>query len=512
MTDRKELSDDVQTLHRLGYAQEFARVLGGFSNFAISLTIIGILAGGVTSFHEGFCAVGGAAIGIGWPVAGLFALCVAATMGQIASAYPTAGGLYHWASILGGRGWGWATAWFNLAGLIAVLAAINVGTYQFTMSAFAPDAAPPAWMQLLVVAIITASHAAINHVGIRVTRILTDFSGYLTFVVAAALTIAMLAAARCRAHGIHVELLWTCTNYSNLPADNPVWPAQGSIVWLFFLGMLLPAYTLTGYDASAHLSEETTHAAVSVPRGIVTSVVVAALFGWIMLSAVVVTIGDPAAAANKGAGAFVYAMSDVLPRWLCLLFWGAIAVAQYLCGLATVTSASRMAFAFARDGGLPFSHAVRAVSPRFRTPPLAIWLVSAAAVLFTVYADAYNTIAAAAVVLLYISYVLPTLLGLLAHGRSWTEMGPWSLGRFFRPLACLSILGCLLLSVICMWPPNEKVVYVVIGMAAALAIVWFAIVRRIFQGPPHGVLSKAQVQAIAAAEAAAHEGEEELVG
>ncbi len=441
----------------------------------------------------------------------MFALCVAATMGQIASAYPTAGGLYHWASILGGRGWGWVTAWFNLAGLVAMLAAINVGTYQFTMGAFAPmprrrrGCSSSSWRSS------RRRMPAINHVGIRVTRVLTDFSGYLILVVAAALTIAMLAASSTSAHGIHVELLWTFTNYSNLPADNPVWPAQGSIAWLFLLGMLLPAYTLTGFDASAHVSEETTHAAVSVPRGIVNSVVVATLFGWIMLSAVVVTIGDPAAAANKGTGAFVFAMSDVLPHWLCLVLWGAIAVAQYLCGLATVTSASRMAFAFARDGGLPFSHAVRHVSLRFRTPPLAIWLVSTAAVLFTVYADAYNTIAAASVVLLYISYVLPTALGLLAFGRSWTEMGPWQLGRFFRPLAVLSIVGCLLLSVICMWPPNEKVVYVVTGMAATLAIVWFTVVRHIFPGPPHGVLSKARVHAIAAAEAAAREGEEELV-
>src|SRR5437588_12313205 len=103
---------DEQTLRRLGYAQELSRQLGGFSNFAVSLSIICILAGGVTSFHVGYCSVGGASIGIGWPLAGLFALCVAATMGQIASAFPTAGGLYHWAAFLGGRGWGWATAWF----------------------------------------------------------------------------------------------------------------------------------------------------------------------------------------------------------------------------------------------------------------------------------------------------------------------------------------------------------------------------------------------------------------
>ena len=132
------IDEDVGRLHALGYAQELARRLSGFSNFAISLSIICILAGGVTSFHLGLCSAGGASIGLGWPLVSLFALVVAATMGQLASTFPTAGGLYHWSSILGGRGWGWATAWFNLAGLVTVLAAINVGTYRFAFGALGP--------------------------------------------------------------------------------------------------------------------------------------------------------------------------------------------------------------------------------------------------------------------------------------------------------------------------------------------------------------------------------------
>src|SRR5271157_3542587 len=131
-------SDDVRRLHEMGYSQELARRLGMFSNFALSFSIICILAGGVTSFHLGLCSVGGASIGLGWPLVMLFALAVAATMGQLASTFPTAGGLYHWAAILGGRGWGWATAWFNLVGLITVLAAINVGTFRFALSALCP--------------------------------------------------------------------------------------------------------------------------------------------------------------------------------------------------------------------------------------------------------------------------------------------------------------------------------------------------------------------------------------
>src|SRR5215207_11618519 len=126
---------DKQVLHKLGYAQELARRMSGFSNFAISFSIICILAGGISSFYAAFNSTGGGGAFIGWLVGGAFSLLVAFSMGQIASAYPTAGGLYHWASILGGKFWGWLTAWFNLAGLVTVLAAINVGTYRFAAGA-----------------------------------------------------------------------------------------------------------------------------------------------------------------------------------------------------------------------------------------------------------------------------------------------------------------------------------------------------------------------------------------
>ena len=180
----------------MGYALELARRLGGFSNFALSLSIICILAGGVTSFHLGLCSVGGASIGLGWPLVGLIALAVAATMGQLASTFPTAGGLYHWAAILGGRGWGWATAWFNLAGLITVLAAINVGTYRFALGALSPGPLSPSLdlaAQAIGVVLITGSQAVINHMGIGVTARLTDFSGYWILAVATALTLSLLA-------------------------------------------------------------------------------------------------------------------------------------------------------------------------------------------------------------------------------------------------------------------------------------------------------------------------------
>lgn len=479
------MDDDVRRLHTLGYAQELARKLSGFSNFAISLSIICILAGGVTSFHLGLCGAGGASIGIGWPLVSLFALVVAATMGQLASTFPTAGGLYHWSSILGGRGWGWATAWLNLAGLVTVLAAINVGTYRFAFGTLGP---PPGilsfWSDYLLQAAgliaITASQAAINHMGIGITARLTDFSGYWILLVASLLTVCLLAFAPSFQPARLIEL----SNFSGT-AGGGTWPRTEQLWLVFALGALLPAYTITGFDASAHASEETLGAAHSVPRGIVRSVLVSGLAGWILLSAVVLAAPSVAEAASQGDGALLWIMNGVFPRPLTIGFISGIVVAQYLCGLATVTSASRMAYAFARDGGVPFSNAVRWVCPKRRSPAAAVWMVACAAVLFTLYTPVYSTITAVCTIFLYLSYVIPIVLGARAYGRTWTTMGPWNLGPWFRPLAWLSAAGCLALAGIGMQPPNERSVWMVGGTALLLALVWIGGERYRFPGPPH---------------------------
>src|SRR5579871_5453951 len=364
--DREEgvFHEDEKLLQQAGYRQELARGMSAFTNFAISMSSICILAGGLTSFHVGLCSVGGAAIGIGWPVACLFALIVAATMAQVASAFPTAGGPYHWASILGGRAWGWATACFNLVGLVTVLAAINVGACRFAVTALSrqldidPASIHP-HVQSLAVVLMTASQALINHRGIRLTSRLTDLSGYLIIVVAGALTVALLTFG-IAAVGFHPGRLVTFHNYSGLPpGDNPVWPPTENMPWLFALGLLLPAYTLTGFDASAHTAEETLGAAQNVPRGIVRAVWVSGLAGWIMLVALVLAIPDMDEAARAGEQSFFHIVGAILPSWLQALLLAGIVAAQYLCGFATLTSASRMTYAFARDGGLPFSQFLR---------------------------------------------------------------------------------------------------------------------------------------------------------
>lgn len=477
----KHYPDDEKLLRDLGYEQELSRRMSGFSNFAISLSIICILAGGITSFHVGLCSAGGASIGLGWPLVCLFSLCVAATMAQVASAFPTAGGLYHWGSILGGRACGWVTAWFNLAGLITVLAAINAGTYDFAVAAFdVPKEFNNDTTRTTVVVLMTLSQGLLNHYGIHLTTRLTDFSGWLILAVAAVLTIALLAATK----NFEWARLWTFTNFSGLPAgDGAVFPKQDNLPWLFALGFLLPAYTITGFDASAHTSEETVNAALNVPKGIVRSVWVSGLFGWVMICAILLAMPSVKGGVEQGANVVPWTMKAALPPAFATALLGLIVLAQYLCGLAALTSASRMTYAFARDGGLPFSDALRRVNPASKSPSIAVWFAAIAAALFTILVP-YTTIAAACVIFLYISYVLPVAAGFFAHGRTWTRMGPWQLGRLYRPLAVVSALGCVFLIVIGMQPPNEQAVKIVGGAVVLLLAVWFGLERRRFKGPP----------------------------
>ena len=496
--DTEAIADDVRTLRSLGYKQELLRKMGGFSNFAISMSIICILAGGVTSFHQGLSSVGGAAFGLGWPLVCLFSLTVAATMGQVASSFPTSGGLYHWASILGGKGWGWTTAWLNLLGLIAALAAINLGALRFTLDFVGPlaglrpadwPAATQAAVSIAGVFAICASQALINHLGIRLTTRLTDFSGYWILAVALALTAGLLAFAP----ALHPERLVTFSNFSGAPGGD-VWPATASLPLLFALSFLLPAYTITGFDASANTAEETVGAATRVPRGIVGAVLVSGVAGWVMLCAVVMSAPDLEGAAAMGASSFGVIVGGVLPRGFAYAVYAGIALAQYLCGLAAVTSASRLAYAFARDGLLPLSGRLRLVSDRYKTPTIAIWTVALAAALATVYTPVYEIMAASAAILLYISYVLPTALGLFAHGRTWTVMGPWDLGRWYRPFAAVSVVGCVALIAIGVQPPNEKTGWIVGGTLLVLAAAWFGRARRRFAGPPEALLAGASAE------------------
>jgi amino acid transporter len=398
-------------------------------------------------------------------------------------------------------------------GLITVLGAINIGTAYFFAGTFGGMFGFTGTdMQVVTfVAAITIIQAIFNHVGIKATTFLTDISGWLIFATTAVLVLACLF----YAPAIDISRLWTFTNYSGEAGGN-VFPQSDNMGYLFLLCLLLPVYTITGYDASAHTSEETKNAAHAVPKGIVNAVIWSSLVGWVMICAITLAIPDLAVAASQGWGMFYATMDAILPAGLKNVIYLGILITQLLCGLATVTSASRMLFAFARDDGMPVgSKALATVSPKYRTPVKAIWTATALCILYVMLAlsikvdgtSIYVIVVNSTLVFLFLSFTVPLVAGMLAFGGpKWPQPGPWAMSAgVYKLVTVLSIVGMAVILFIAIAPPNERVLYVVAGFIALALILWVVVENRRFEGPPTGERIAARKAAIAAAERAVGE-------
>src|SRR3712207_583591 len=365
---------DTSRLHQLGYAQELARHMSGFSNFAVSFTIISILSGCLTLYGFGLNTGGPAVIVWGWPFVGLMTLFVALAMAEVCSSFPTAGGLYYWAAKLAKKNsaaWSGVTGWVNFLRQVAVTAGIDFGA-AFFLNAFLDlqfgfDTRP--WHTILLFGIILLVHGLLNQFGVRVVALLNDISVW-WHVVGVAVIVGVLAFVPDQ----HQSAGFVFGEFVN----NPGW---GSTVYVALLGLLLAQYTFTGYDASAHMTEETLSAEVAGPRGIVMSIVVSLIAGWVLLIGVTFAIqsyDNALAAPDTGvapAQIFVDAVGLTTAKFLLLIVIGA----QLFCGMSSVTANSRMIYAFSRDGALPLSSFWHRINPRTRTPTNAIWLAAGGA-------------------------------------------------------------------------------------------------------------------------------------
>src|SRR6478672_5864055 len=342
-------SEDEQRLHELGYAQELMRRMSGFSNFAVSFTIISILSGCLTLYLFGMNTGGPVVIVWGWPIVGLLTLTVGLAMAEVCSSFPTAGGLYYWSAKLAGKNaaaWSWFTGWFNFLGQVAVTAGIDFGA-AFFLNAFLDlqfgfDARP--WHTILLFGLILLLHGALNQFGVRIVARLNDISVW-WHVIGVAVIVGVLAFVPDH----HQSASFVFTEFVN----NTGWQSS---LYVALIGLLLAQYTLTGFDASAHMTEETHNAARTGPRGIVMSIVVSVVAGWILLVGLTFAIQSYDSAINTTtavppAQIFIDAVGDTGGKLLLLI----VIVAQLFCGMASVTANSRMIFAFSRDGALPAS-------------------------------------------------------------------------------------------------------------------------------------------------------------
>jgi amino acid permease (GABA permease) len=485
-----QLDADTKKLHELGYAQELRRRMSGFSNFAVSFTIISILSGCLTAYGIAMTNGGPVDMTWGWIFVGLMTLIVGLGMAEVCSAFPTAGGLYYWSAKLAkrnGAAWSWFTGWFNLLGQVAVTAGIDYGFALFFnayLNLTTGWGATPGHT-LIIYAGILIVHATLNILGVRVVAFLSDVSVWWHILGVLLIVIALLVVP---AHHASISFVFTKlvneTGYHNS-------------FYVFVIGLLLAQYTLTGYDASAHMTEETHNAAIAGPKGIVRSIWVSLIAGFVLLAGITYAIpnmGEYTKALGSTTGVPpVQIWIDAIGRrggeWLLVVAM----VAQAFCGMASVTANSRMIYAFSRDGAIPGSKFWHHINPRTRTPSRSIYFAVVFAFILAIpsmwSSVAYGAVISIAVIGLYIAYVIPTLLRRLA-GDSFTP-GPWNLGRWSPVIGWMGVIWVGIIAVLFVLPTASPITwhnfnYTIVAVGAVVlyaGVFWLVSARKWFKGP-----------------------------
>lgn len=456
--------------------------MGGFPNFAISFSIISILTGVPLLYGHGLRAGGPYVMTVGWPLVTIFSLLIAASMAEIASAIPTAGAMYHWSTFLGGRGYGWLTGWLNLLGQYSITCGITYGCAEFVapLVGISPE---NRWQILLLFAGLLLSHGILNHFYVRLVSFLNIVSAWYHLISVTVFSCVLLAFAKLQ----HVSFLFT-TGFSEVAFRESAQALNAPWIWLFCLGLLQAQWTFTGYDASAHISEETKLPRVNAPWGIFLSVAISGIFGYGLVLALTLAIPDLSAAATvQGQSVFMFIVEQSLgPQMGQVVMWG-VALAMWFCGLSSLTANARMIYAFSRDGALPWQKVWARVHPKWRTPTAATWQAVVVAFVLALYSEAFSVIISIATISLCLAYALPIALKMRARWQGrWRPSfdGPWSLGRLGPWVNGLAVLWTLFISVLFMAPPNQQTGTTMLVVGAALAFYWFVLgERNRFKGP-----------------------------
>jgi amino acid transporter len=513
-TEQQRQDDDSARLAELGYKQDLQRAWSSFSNFAISFTIISVLAGCFTTYFVAWNNGGPIAISWGWPIICGLILLVAFSMSELVSAYPTAGGIYWWASELGGKGWGWFTGWFNLVGLVGVVASVVYASAQFAYALFNlwgldigiinfGDTRHVLGETFFLFVLFLAIHSLINIYSSPLVALFNNISvGW--HVVGVAVIIGILVFVPDRHQS--ADFVFTETINNSGFGDGMFW------FYVLPLGFLLTMYTQTGYDASAHVSEETKGAALGAAKGVWRSVFWSGLIGWFVLLAItfaatdVDRINDPANGFGLGSSLAIF--DTALGSGSAELVIAIATIGQLFCGMACLTSASRMCYAFSRDRAVPGWRMWTRLN-HHRVPAFAVLFMATCAMVVTLpalkgdennYTYAFFAVVSIAVIGLYIAYVLPVYLR-WRKGDDF-QPGPWTLGKKYKwvnPAACIWVAICVVIFILPQGPVGvpgrdefdwKYVNYAPIAVGGVFAIVgiwWLVSARHSFTGPVRNI-------------------------
>jgi amino acid transporter len=474
--------DDDDVLQALGVKPELARKMGTFGNYAISFSVICILAGGMSLFGFGL-GHGGPVVMLGsWVVIGGLTLLVGMSLADVVSAYPTSGGPYFMAEKLGGKRWGWYTGWLNLLGLLGAIAGIDYGAAAF-IGAFAQlqwDITPTPTSTMLIFGAILLLHGLLNSAGVHLVNILNSISVWWQL-----LGVAVIVGTLTLAPAHHQSASFVFTHFHNDTGFS-------SPLYVALIGSLLAGYTFCGYDASAHLAEETRDAQNAAPRGMVRSIWVSWLAGFVLLAGLLFAMQDYTATQNSVTGVPpAQIFLDVLGAFGAKALLLVVIVAMLFCGNAEVAAASRMIYAFSRSRALPGWKSWRSVNSRTQTPTRAVWFAVVAPFVLALPAlyspTAYGAITAINAVGMIPTYGIPVFLA-LRKGRAY-QSGPWTLGRWRRPVGVIAVVYVAVITVVFCLPQStpmttESFNYAGVTLAVALlfaAVTWMTRGKRDYQ-------------------------------
>ncbi|MET9914371.1 amino acid permease [Streptomyces sp. NPDC006476] len=469
-------SSDDAFLAELGIKPELSRKMGAFGNFAISFSVICILAGGMSLFGFGL-GHGGPVVMLGsWAVIGFMTLLVGLSLADVVSAYPTSGGPYFMADKLGGRRWGWVTGWLNLLGLLGAIAGIDYGAAAFA-GAFVQmqwGITPTDTTIMLIFGCILLLHGLLNSAGVRLVTVLNSISVWWQLV-----GVAVIVGALTIAPAQHQSLSFVFTHFHNDTGFS-------SPFYVALVGSLISGYTFCGYDASAHVAEETTDAQTSAPRGIVRSIWVSWAAGFVLLAGLLFAMQNYTATQNTATGVppaqiFLDVLGASGAKALLLI----VIVAMLFCGNAEVAAASRMVYAFSRSRALPGWQSWRLVNDRTRTPTRAVWFVIVVPFILALPAlwspAAYGAITAINAVGMTPAYGIPVFLA-LRKGRAY-QPGRWSLGRWRRPIGYVAVTYVVVITVVFCLPQSTPITtesfnYAGLTLLVALLLAWVTWITR----------------------------------
>ncbi|KAK1423101.1 hypothetical protein QVD17_18396 [Tagetes erecta] len=491
-------------LNELGYKQELKRDLSVLSNFAFSFSIISVLTGVTTLYNSGLNFGGPVVLVYGWVVAGGFTMAVGLSMAEICSSYPTSGGLYYWSAKLAGRSWApfasWITGWYNIVGQWAVTASINFSLAQLIqviilLSTGGKNGGGYMASKYIVLVIhggLLLVHATINSLPIAWLSFFGQLAAIWNILGVFFLMICIPAVAKERAS---VEFVFTHFNTDNEAGID-------SKPYIFVIGLLMSQYTFTGYDASAHMSEETKRADINGPKGIISSIGISIIVGLGYILGITFTVTDIPSLLSPYNDAGGYAIAEMFYQAfkgrygsgtggiLCLLI---VAVAIFFCAMSSITSNSRMVYAFSRDGAMPLSSLWHKVNHQ-EVPIHAVWLSAFIAFCMALTSlgsiVAFQAMTSIAVIGLYIAYALPIFFRITLARNSFVP-GPFTLGPFSLVIGWIAVLWVVTISVLFSLPvaypiTDQTLNYTPVAVGGVFIIVvlyWILNARYWFKGP-----------------------------